>query len=73
MRFSAIIKLSAPREDKVDHAGVVICTLEEHRIAKRVRHFPDGQSALDNHDEERLMITVGLPPPNIMRGSTETV
>ncbi|MEW6084510.1 MAG: response regulator [Chloroflexota bacterium] len=34
-------------EDNVDHAELVVRTLEEHRIANRVRHFLDGQSALD--------------------------
>jgi CheY-like chemotaxis protein len=34
-------------EDNIDHAELVIRTLEEHRIANRVRHFHDGQSALD--------------------------
>jgi CheY-like chemotaxis protein len=34
-------------EDNVDHAELVIRTLEEHWIANRVRHFLDGQSALD--------------------------
>ena len=34
-------------EDNVDHAELVLRTLEEHRIANRVRHFLDGQSALD--------------------------
>ena len=34
-------------EDNVDHAELVIRTLEEHKIANRVRHFLDGQSALD--------------------------
>lgn len=34
-------------EDNVDHAELVIRTLEEHRIANRVRHFLDGQSALE--------------------------
>jgi len=34
-------------EDNIDHAELVIRTLEEHRIANRVRHFLDGQSALD--------------------------
>src|SRR5215510_6543007 len=34
-------------EDNVDHAELVIRTLEEHRISNRVRHFLDGQSALD--------------------------
>ncbi len=34
-------------EDNVDHAELVIRTLEEHRIANHVRHFLDGQSALE--------------------------
>ncbi len=34
-------------EDNVDHAELVIRTMEEHRISNRVRHFLDGQSALD--------------------------
>jgi CheY-like chemotaxis protein len=34
-------------EDNPDHAELVIRTLEEHRIANKVRHFLDGQSALD--------------------------
>lgn len=34
-------------EDNVDHAELVIRTLEEHRIANRVKHFLDGQSALE--------------------------
>jgi CheY-like chemotaxis protein len=34
-------------EDNVDHAELVMRTLEEHRIANTVRHFLDGQSALN--------------------------
>src|ERR671923_2520753 len=34
-------------EDNIDHAELVMRTLEEHRIANRVHHFLDGQSALD--------------------------
>ena len=34
-------------EDNIDHAELVLRTLEEHRIANKVRHFLDGQSALD--------------------------
>jgi CheY-like chemotaxis protein len=34
-------------EDNIDHAELVIRTMEEHRIANKVRHFLDGQSALD--------------------------
>lgn len=34
-------------EDNIDHAELVIRTLDEHRIGNKVRHFLDGQSALD--------------------------
>jgi CheY-like chemotaxis protein len=34
-------------EDNVDHAELVIRTMEEHRIANKVHHFLDGQAALD--------------------------
>lgn len=34
-------------EDNADHAELVIRTLEDHRIANKVIHFLDGQSALD--------------------------
>ncbi len=34
-------------EDNVDHAELVMRTLTEHRVANRIRHFVDGQTALD--------------------------
>ncbi len=34
-------------EDNADHAELVMRTLSEHRVANRIRHFMDGQSALD--------------------------
>ncbi|MFZ6027148.1 MAG: response regulator [Chloroflexota bacterium] len=34
-------------EDNVDHAELIIRTLSEHRVANKIRHFLDGQSALD--------------------------
>lgn len=34
-------------EDNIDHAELVIRTLEDHRIANTIKHFSDGQSALD--------------------------
>lgn len=34
-------------EDNIDHAELVIRTLENHRIANQIRHFADGQIALD--------------------------
>ena len=34
-------------EDNIDHAELVIRTLEEHHIGNKVHHFLDGQSALD--------------------------
>ena len=34
-------------EDNVDHAELVIRTFEEHKIANKISHFLDGQTALD--------------------------
>jgi CheY-like chemotaxis protein len=34
-------------EDNADHAELIIRTLEEHQISNKVRHFFDGQMALD--------------------------
>lgn len=34
-------------EDNADHAELVIRTLEDHRIANKIRHFSDGQTAMD--------------------------
>jgi CheY-like chemotaxis protein len=34
-------------EDNVDHAELVSRSLADHRVANRVRHLTDGQSALD--------------------------
>ena len=34
-------------EDNNDHAELMIRTLQNHRIPNRVRHFLDGESALD--------------------------
>jgi CheY-like chemotaxis protein len=34
-------------EDNADHAELVMRTLAEHQVANRIRHFMDGQSALD--------------------------
>jgi len=34
-------------EDNIDHAELVIRTLEEHHIGNKVHHFLDGQTALD--------------------------
>jgi len=34
-------------EDNADHAELVIRTMENHRIANRIKHFSDGQTALD--------------------------
>ena len=34
-------------EDNMDHAELVIRTLEDHRIANKIKHFLDGQTALD--------------------------
>ncbi len=34
-------------EDNVDHAELVMRTLADHRIANRIQHIMDGQTALD--------------------------
>jgi CheY-like chemotaxis protein len=34
-------------EDNADHAELIIRTLQEHQIPNTVRHFFDGQTALD--------------------------
>ena len=34
-------------EDHMDHAELIIRTTREHPIPNEVRHFPDGQLALD--------------------------
>ena len=34
-------------EDNIDHAELVVRALENHIITNKVRHFQDGQSALD--------------------------
>jgi len=34
-------------EDNMDHAELVVRTLEDHRIANRIKHLLDGQTALD--------------------------
>lgn len=34
-------------EDNADHAELVIRTMGDHRIANKILHFTDGQSALD--------------------------
>jgi CheY-like chemotaxis protein len=34
-------------EDNIDHAELIVRTLEDHMISNKVRHFLDGQSALD--------------------------
>ncbi len=43
-------------EDNIDHAELVMRTLENHRIANQIKHFADGQNALDyllRHGEYR--------------------
>jgi CheY-like chemotaxis protein len=34
-------------EDNIDHAELIIRTLSEHSVSNKIRHFMDGQSALD--------------------------
>ena len=34
-------------EDNLDHAELVMRTLSDHKVANQIRHFSEGQSALD--------------------------
>jgi CheY-like chemotaxis protein len=34
-------------EDNLDHAELVMRTLAEHQVTNQIRHFTEGQSALD--------------------------
>jgi len=34
-------------EDNLDHAELVMRTLSEHKVVNKIRHFTEGQSALD--------------------------
>jgi two-component system response regulator len=34
-------------EDNLDHAELVMRTLADHKVANQIRHFSEGQSALD--------------------------
>jgi len=34
-------------EDNLDHAELVMRTLSEHQVVNKIRHFTEGQSALD--------------------------
>jgi CheY-like chemotaxis protein len=34
-------------EDNLDHAELVMRTLSEHKVVNQIRHFTEGQSALD--------------------------
>jgi DNA-binding NarL/FixJ family response regulator len=45
-------------EDNVDHAELVIRTMEEHRIANKVRHFLDGIDVLKAIKEDNGLKTI---------------
>jgi CheY-like chemotaxis protein len=45
--ISDITNLIMLVEDNIDHAELVIRTIKEHPIPNQIRHFADGQSALD--------------------------
>jgi len=53
-------------EDNVDHAELVIRTLEEHRVANKVRHFLDGQSALDFLFRRGEFLNDATPRPHVI-------
>jgi CheY-like chemotaxis protein len=53
-------------EDNVDHAELVIRTLEEHRVANKVRHFLDGQSALNFLFRREEYASDATPRPHVI-------
>jgi CheY-like chemotaxis protein len=54
--------LIMPIEDNVDHAELVVRTMQEHQIANDMRRFLDGQAALD-HLFERSEYSDHNPKP----------
>ncbi len=50
-------------EDNMDHAELVIRTLEDHRIANKIKHFLDGQAALDYLLRRDEYQRPGIQPP----------
>jgi two-component system response regulator len=54
-------------EDNLDHAELVMRTLAEHQVVNQIRHFTEGQSALDYlFRREEYTDPATSPRPNLI-------
>jgi CheY-like chemotaxis protein len=53
-------------EDNLDHAELVIRALADHRVANRIIHFTDGQSALDYLFRRGEYVDTSNPRPHVI-------
>jgi len=54
-------------EDNLDHAELVMRTLAEHQVVNQIRHFTEGQSALDYlFRREEYTDPAKSPRPNLI-------
>ncbi len=54
-------------EDNLDHAELVMRTLAEHQVVNQIRHFTEGQSALDYlFRREEYADPATSPRPNLI-------
>ena len=54
-------------EDNLDHAELVMRTLAEHQVVNQIRHFTEGQSALDYlFRREQYADPLKSPRPNLI-------
>jgi two-component system response regulator len=54
-------------EDNLDHAKLVMRTLAEHQVVNQIRHFTEGQSALDYlFRREEYTDPLTSPRPNLI-------
>jgi two-component system response regulator len=54
-------------EDNLDHAELVMRTLAEHQVVNQIRHFTEGQSALDYlFRREEYTDPLTSPRPNLI-------
>jgi CheY-like chemotaxis protein len=53
-------------EDNLDHAELVMRTLADHRVANRIIHFTDGQSALDYLFRRGEYVDTSSPRPHVI-------
>jgi CheY-like chemotaxis protein len=53
-------------EDNLDHAELAMRSLKEHRVANVVRHFTDGESALDYLFHRNQFAGTAAPRPMLI-------